>query len=145
MSKYAIVPRAEFILSEESAVAEVVRLLTYYDIDVETISDAESKAAFERSLDALTKYVRTGTVEVTEDADSRLSVVQHLPSGATLTYGELGAKHKLAMDRVPREESYKRIYALMGSLCGLGPTAIEKLSAKDLAVVEVLGTVFSNA
>lgn len=145
MSKYAIKTKPEYLLSEESAIEQVVDLVTYYDIDVEKISDEKSREAFEKMLDNLTENIRLGTLEITREKDNKMVVVQHLSGGDSLRYGELGAKHKLAMDRVPRDEQYKRIYALMGSLCGLGSTVIEKLPVKDLSLVEVLGTVFSNA
>lgn len=145
MSKYSINKDEKFILSEESANAEVKKFLTYYDIDIDSTTDEKIVTMFERSLDAVTRYVRRGVLEIAEDADGKVTVIHHIPKAEPIVYGELGAKHKLAMDRVPAEESYRRIYALMGSLCGLGQSAIEKMSAKDLAVVEVLGTVFSNA
>jgi hypothetical protein len=145
MSKYAI-PRkpADYTLSEEAATDQVVKLLTYYDINTETFPD-EAKVQFERALDTITDHVRRGTLEVMTDPQGRVTVIQNLTNGDKLTYGELGAKHKLAMDRVKQGENYHRLYALMGSLCGLGSGVIEKLPARDLSVVEVLAAVFSNA
>lgn len=146
MSKYSIAHKQDdFSLSEESAIEEVKKFLTYYDIDIDSIDDADVISSFERALDSITRFVRRNILEVTEDKDGKIIIVQHLGNGESLTYGELGAKHKLAMDRVPKDESYKRIYALMGSLSGVGSAGIEKLKSRDLSVVEVLGTVFSNA
>jgi hypothetical protein len=147
MGKYSIVRKAdEYTLSEESATEQVVTLLTYYDIDVDKIPDTDAKAGFERALDTVTSFIRRGVLEVITDKDNRVSVIHNLIDGNDkLTYGELGARHKLAMDRVKKGEDYHRMYALMGSLSGIGSGAIEKLKAKDLSVVEVLGTVFLNA
>jgi hypothetical protein len=147
MSRYALKRKEDFKLSEEVATDQVVELLGYYDIDVEKITDDAARAMFERALDATRDYIRRGVLEVTRDANERIQIVQTLTAaGSTpLTYGELGARHKLAMDKVKSGENYHRIYALMGSLCGVGSAGIEKLPARDLSVVEVLGTVFLNA
>lgn len=144
MSKYQIArAAAQYILSEESATEQVVALLTYYDIDVERLAGGNdvAQASLEKTLDQLTDYVRRGILEIGENG----TVTQTLGSGQTLEYVEIGAKHKLVMDKVPQGQQYAKMYALMGSLAGCGSTAIEKLPAKDLAVVEVLSTVFSNA
>lgn len=137
---------AENLLSVESATEQVNDLLEYYDIDVAAIADMPDVGPmFERALDSVRDYVRRGVLEVIRDTNAKLTVKHHVNGVEPLVYRELDAQAKLAMDRVPREQSYARTYALMGSLCGLGSGAIEKLPAKDLAVVEVLGAVFSNA
>lgn len=147
-SKYGLVKAAAaYVLSKESAHEQVMDLLSYYDIDVERMaaSNANAGAVLERSFDQLADFIRQGRVEVVRAADGRVTVKQHVTGTDPLVYGELGAKHKLAMDRCKEGENYQRMYNLMGSLCGLGSAAIEKLPARDLAVVEVLSTVFSNA
>lgn len=148
MSKYARRTEKKYILAEEAAFEQVMELLEYYDIDVEKMPEEgegiSPKAAFERALDQLTEYFRTGQVELNRDKDGKLEVVHHLAGSETVTFREVNAKAKLAMDRV-KGTGYSRIYAFMGSLCGLGSAAIEKMPPRDLAVVEVLGTVFSNA
>jgi len=144
VSKYQIKrTEQQYVLSEESAVEQVMALLTYYDIDVDRLAGGNDlqEASLEKTFDQLTDYVRRGLVEVGENG----TVTQHLGSGQTLQYAEIGAKHKLVMDKVPQGQQYAKMYALMGSLASCGSTAIEKLPAKDLAVVEVLSTVFSNA
>jgi hypothetical protein len=49
------------------------------------------------------------------------------------------------MEKFEAGAGYSRIYAFMGALCGVGKAGIEKLPARDLGVVEVLGSVFLNA
>lgn len=151
-SKYALPKKTEiFKLSEESARDQVIDLLDYYDIDIEKAPDTvgedggmSPREALERALDQLTAYVRRGRVEIERDADNRIKVRQTLSKGEPLEFREVNAHAKLAMDRA-KGKGYGRLYAMMGSLCGLGETAITKLPARDLAVVEILGTVFSNA
>jgi hypothetical protein len=150
-SKYALRKAPDFIISEESATDQVVTLLEYYDIDVEAASDVENeesgispRVGMERALDQLAVYVRRGILEISADKDSKIKVCQTLAGGETINYKEVNARAKLAMDRV-KGKGYTRVYAFMSSLASLPPGAIEKLPPRDLAVVEVLGTVFLNA
>lgn len=146
VSRYALKRKTSgFIISEEVAEEQVLDLLTYYDIDLSKIKDPVKIAFVERVFDQLRDYIRRGQVEIKWDNESRLEVAQHLSGGQEVIYSEVSAKAKLAMDRAPQEARYARIYAIMGSLSGLGSTAIEKLPARDLAVVEILGSVFLNA
>lgn len=145
MSKYSLPPKDEkFVLSEESARDQIVTLLDYYDIDVDRLAgDERGQQVVEKALDQLTLFVRRGVLEVTREP--KLVVTQQLSGGDVLTYREIDSKAKLAMEKFDPTAGYSRIYAFMGSLCGLGKTAIEKLPARDLGVVEILGTVFLNA
>ena len=151
MSKYTSRKKTEFLLSEEAATDQVVELLDYYNIDVdrltagETKDDKASAAALEKALDHVRDAFRSGQLEVSRDAGGKLLVTQHITGGTTLVYVEVGAKHKLAMEKFDPAAGYSRIYAFMGALCGVGKTGIEKLPVRDLSVVEVLGSVFSNA
>jgi hypothetical protein len=144
-SPFAPRNKAADILSEESATAQVLDLLEYYDINVMRIP-VEERGKVESALQQLVGYVRRGSVEVSRDKDQKISVTVNLSDGGTaIEFKEIGARHKLVMDRVKDGGTYSRIYALMGSLCGLGTGAIEKLQARDLAVVEILGMVFLAA
>ena len=146
MSKYAIKTKPNFILSEEVATEQIVDFLTYYDIDIDKIKSEKNREALITVLDAMTELVRQGTVEFTRDANASMIVVQHIKSASDkLEFREMGAKHKLAMDKFPTDQNYKRMYALMGSLCGLGAEVIEKLPARDLSTTEALATLFINA
>lgn len=145
MSKYGSRKKQDYALSEEVATEQITMLLDYYDIDPSRITNEEQASQLERMLDHLRDLVRSGTVDITRDAKEKVIVTQTLTSGDVVTYGELTARAKLAMDKVPENERYRRIYALMGSLSGIGSAAIEKYPVKDLATVELLGAVFSNA
>ena len=148
MSKYGLKKDKKFLISEEAAVDQVVRLLGYYDIDVDRLTsgdDSEMAAKFEMALDSVRDYFRTGQLELGEADGSKLTVIHHLRGGDTLTYGEVSSKAKIAMERFDPQAGYSRLYAFMGALCGIGKGAIEKLGPQDLSVVEVLGTVFLNA
>jgi hypothetical protein len=146
VSKYSLRKKKEMILSEEAARDQIVELLEYYDIDVDRneVEDAVSKQV-ENTLDQLTLYVRQGVLEIARNDKGKLEVKHNLSGGDTLVYGEINSKAKLAMEKFDPKAGYSRTYAFMGSLCGLGKGAIEKLPAIDLGVVEVLGTVFMTA
>jgi hypothetical protein len=151
MSKFASRKTPTYILSEEAANDQIVAMLDYYDIDVEKLSegsDKESKRAaraIERALEQLSEHVRTGKLQFERNAAGKLEVIQTLVNGETLTYREIDAKAKLAMECFDPNAGYSRTYAFMGSLSGIGKAAIEKMSAVDLSVTELLGTVFLNA
>lgn len=145
MSKYSRRTPEVFILAEEPAHEQIIDLLEYYDIDVAASGDEKAVAGMEAVLDTLTTFVRRGVLEVKWDAKGKIEVLHTLSTGDTLTYHEINSQAKLAMEKFDAKAGYSRVYAFMGSLCGLGKTAIEKLSAKDLNVVEILGTVFITA
>jgi hypothetical protein len=150
-SKFALRKKPDYIISEEAATDQVVALLEYYDIDVEKAPESAGdegglspRDALERALEQLTDYARRGLVEISTGKESKITVKQTLTDGSEIEYREVNARAKLAMDRV-KGKGYSRLYALMASLANLPPAAIEKLPPRDLAVVEVLGSVFSNA
>lgn len=146
MSKYAFQKHeSDLVISEENAIASVTELLQYYDIDVDRVNDESALKAIERALDQITLHVRRGVLEFSRDEKSRMNVMHKLSNGDVLIYTEIGSKAKLAMEKFDPNAGYSRIYAFMGSLSGVGKAGIEKLPAKDLAVVELLGTVFMNA
>lgn len=152
MSKYSISNRKkQFDISEEVATEQLVELLDYYDIDVERLTAGETKeeklaaAGLEKSLDQIRDAIRAGVVEIVRDGSGKMTVVQTISNGEKLTYGEVSSKAKLAAEKFDQNAGYSRIYAFMGSLAGCGDTAIKKLPARDLGIVEVLGTVFMNA
>jgi len=145
-SPFALRKKPELILSEESATEQVLDLLEYYDIDIERVP-AQFREQMEVRLKLLTDYVRRGAVEVGRSEDQKIKVSVNLSHGNTvIELCELGARHKLAMDRGAASDSnYSRIYKLIASMAGLPVEAIEKLRARDLAVIEVLGGVFLAA
>ena len=146
-SMFALPKKAEmFVLSEESATAQVMDLLSYYDIDVDRARRSDGENNLEVACKTLVEYVRRGQVEVGRDKDARMQVTVNLSRGdEVIEFCELGARHKLVMDRVKEGGNYTRIYTLMASLAGLPPSIIEKLPVKDLSVVEILGMIFLAA
>jgi hypothetical protein len=135
--------KEEFKLAAETAEAQVREILEFYKLDVEDISDEKSRSAFESSLNKLQTAFRRGQLEVKRE-EGRFKIVQHLSSatGNDLTYDELRGSYKPVMDGYGTDAMYKRQYALLGALCGLGEKAIESLHGIDLSVAECLGFLF---
>lgn len=139
-SKYT--RRKNYVLSEEVAREQIMDFLEYYDIDPE---QGENNP-LEQALQTIEDYIRRGVLEVGRDDASKIKVIHNLSSGnEALEYHEIQAKHKISVDSCKSNAGYTRIYTFMGALSGVGRAGIEKLSAKDLAVVEVLGLVFLAA
>ncbi len=141
--------RAEtYPISEDSALEQIVDILDYYDIPIERFEQSEkSETAGENILESLTVFFRTGQLQSNRDENGVLKITQTTQTGTKIEYEEIKAKHKKVMDKYdPNRENYKRMYAFLGSLCGLGSDAIEQLKTggkqNDLAVAEILGTLF---
>lgn len=132
--------KPEAKISEESAQAQVLSLLEFYQIDLETMGP-DQRRGIETSLSKLTGFVMQGLVVIAAP-----KVMQNLrtPPGALaqIEYGEVTGKNMVAMDGRPVEDIYGRIYALLGSVSGLGEDAFRALKGIDLSVAENLGTVF---
>ena len=135
------------IISEENAREQVQVFLDYYEISLEDIKNTEAKNGLDSTLDKLTKQIMLGKLEVREDG-GEIKVTQHLkkPLGESkeIEYHELSGKHKVAMKDKGEKDFYGRIYAMMGSVSGLGETAIVSLKGTDLSVVECLGALYLN-
>jgi hypothetical protein len=129
-------------ISEQSAIEQVSELLSFYDINIDRLmQDEKTEKSGDSLLSSLVDFFRLGKIEL--KTGDKGKIIQYLKSGTIIEYGEISAKDKLAMDKFnPERENYNRVYAFMGSLCGLGKSAIEKLHVTDLAVVEVLGALF---
>ena len=135
-----------FQISEDSALEQIVEILDYYDIPFERLEeDKRTARAGDGLLDSLISYFRRGQLTINRTENDILNIIQTTQSGTKLEYQEVKAKHKKAMDKY-KEEDDRRIYAFLGSLCGLGSDAIEQLKTggrqNDLACAEILGTLF---
>ena len=138
----------KYKISEDSAMDQIVDILDYYDIPIERFEEIEkTESAGENILDSLIGYFRTGQLQKECNEKNELIIIQTTQGGSKLNYQEIRAKHKKVMDKFdPAKENYKRMYAFLGALCGMGSDAIEQLKTggkqNDLACAEILGTLF---
>ena len=132
-------------ISPESAATQVDELLDYYDV---VADDREPKdAGVIRAMRAkLVRYYQRGRLDHIRDTKGHLVVRQHLvePPGTVpvFEYGGQMSAARVAMDAYESQAFYQRMYALMGSLSGLGETAIRALGNRDVAVMETVAQVF---
>lgn len=135
-------------ISEQVAMEQLDGLMDYYDLDLNDIKNSAQRDAVESAYNRLVKAVRKGNLEFSPEAtkDKNIKIVQHLkkPIGesGTIEYRELDGKAKVAMKDKSDTDYYGRIYSLLGSLSGLGETAITGLKGSDLSVAECLGVLF---
>lgn len=130
-------------ISKEAAADQMKIFLDYYDIDQKDIVIEQGPEAIETILNRLIRAISTGNIEI---QDNGAKVIQHLkfPIGeiSTITYGELSAINKLAMDSVSNNKQNAKVLALMGSLAGVPGSALMNLKGVDLSIMERLFTLF---
>lgn len=132
-------------LSKENAQESLNEFFDYYDIDIDDIEDENQQTAMRSVEKKLLKAVMRGDLEF-KTTDEAPEAIQHLKKSktniSTITYKVLNGKAKQAMNKKAEGDHHGRIYALMGSLSGLGSEAIASLRSTDLSISEGLGTVF---
>ena len=132
---------AEFIISEDSAIEQLDYFLEYYDMDLSALPE-EQAIAVESAKTQIIRAIRIGNLEISSGAE----IAQRLKNPAgdvkSLTYGELTGNSKLAMKNKAQTDNYGRIYALLGSLSGVGEGGIAKLRGADLSLAESIGILF---
>jgi len=130
-------------ISEESARAQLRVFEEFYEIELGAMQEESGMI-----MSLVVKSIQRGRIEIRE-RDGKVFVVQHLktPPGdiREIEYGVIGTKNKMAMDSHPTTAGNKRVCALLGSLSGLGPTAMEKLVGPDSKTMELIGWLFANA
>lgn len=124
-------------LSEESAKTQLDLLFDYYGVDIDNFQEEQKSTTAE-----LIAAIRAAKVEIKEQEDDVVAI-QTLRSGQTLEYkGLCLADAKIAMKAAKSDDQYGKIYALLGSLSGVGIEGIKKLAPSDLSIAESLGLVF---
>lgn len=129
------------MISKEVAKEALDSFYDYYEIDMNDLDDDLKMAVAGEVQRKLIKALQSGRLQI-----SGASVKQTLknPPGEVteITYGELTGKAKIAMKGKAEADHYGRIYALLGSLSGLGETAITGLKGPDLSLAECVGVLF---
>lgn len=138
------VPQTEkpkYILSKESAEIQLKKLFDYYEIELDEMDDQDLKEKIEMGYGRLIKAIRKERLSI--KTDGGIQVIQMTRDGKEMiTYREIDGKAKTEMAGKNINDFYGRIYAMMGSLSGLGEAAIKQLKGVDLSLVEVLGFIF---
>jgi len=130
-------------ISKESAALQMQVFYDHYDVDISALPD-EVGAAVSMASSKLIKAIRRERLEVIiEDGD--LKIKQTIQTGEVIEYAELCGESKIAMGKKSEGDNYGKIYALLGSLSGLGETAIINLKGKDLTTAEAIGVLLMQA
>lgn len=140
-NKEVIKEEKKYQLSIESAKAELNKMMEYYEIDIDEIEDGNLKNAIQQGYDRAIKSIRHGRLHVKIE-NGEIKIIQKCKSGTELTYREIDGEAKTQMDGYPADAIYKRAYALLGSLSGVGESVIKKMKGVDLSLAEVLGLLF---
>jgi len=135
-----LIPEKKFVLSEESARAELLRFTKFYETDLDDVTP-DQETAINQILQRLLTAFRQGKIETKEDAEKGMSIIQHLKNGDTLTYRELKGNDKVKLEYAGTDPT-RRMHTLMGLLSGFGSDVIGKLPSGDLRVTEALAGFF---
>lgn len=135
----------KYKVSEEVAEEQLETFLDFYDIDIASIDHKEVQAGLKLSASKVKRAIRKGKLSVELAGDS-IKVIQTFKNTEgtedTIDYTVIAGRHKVAMKDKSDTDNYGKIYALMGSLSGLGEKAILKLKGADLGLVESLGGLY---
>jgi len=130
-------------LSRESAEEQFNLFMDYYDIDPEDWADS-LQVPFQTAKNRLIRAITKGNLSI--EAGDPIRIVQILikPKGDTteLVYSEMSGRAKVAMKGKDETDTFGKIYALVGSLTGLGETAITRLTGADMSIAESIGLLF---
>jgi hypothetical protein len=136
----------DYKLSEESATAEFNRFMEYYEIDVSGASEGapdDFVEMIEPAVNRIIKAIRLGRLEIGDDGCTLVQTLRNPPGEATtITYGEVSGKAKVAMKGKDINDHFGRMYSMLGSMSGLGESAIMGLKSVDLSLAESLGVLF---
>jgi hypothetical protein len=143
MSQFSRAPK-EYKLSEETAQASVMRILDYYEIDIDAAPEPV-RPSLEAALIKIRSAFREGVLEIVDPMTIRHHLRKAPGAIAVLDYGEFTGKNKRELDGFGPTDTYKRMHAFLGSITGLGSTAISALAAVDLSIAEALALVFLSA
>lgn len=134
----------KFKLSQEVAEDNLTQFLDFYEIYPEELPSEPEKDAVHTAINKLIIAVRKGWLTFKEDG----TCVQRLKNKTEIKYGVLSGASKVQNKHRKNESEdamrTNRLYAMMGSLAGLGAEDMRKFTALDLSTMECLGFLLST-
>ena len=140
MGKFSLPKNKDLKIGEKAAHEALMSWLNYYDIDVDSIEDKNTKQNTETVFNKIIRFIRSEKIHI--KVEDGVVVTQNLQSKQTLVYKGVTAENKISMDGYDEKDHYKRMYALLGSLSGVGKSAILDLQGQDMSAAECIGFVF---
>ena len=133
-------PVKDFSISEEVAGKQLQEFIDYYDIVIEDITDDPKLGLMsDSSCRKLVRCIRQGRLELNADG----TAVLHFRDDSTVICRELDTTAKMEMGKRSEADYNGRLYAMMGSLTGIGIAGLRvKVKGPDLAMLESLGVLF---
>jgi len=134
-------------ISVEVAREQVDLFLDYYDMPLdellEELDDKNMKSGVKTSYSRIIKAIQKGRIEISTTDEDQLKIIQHVgkDNSETLEYKIIDGYAKSSMKNADSEDTYGKIYSLVGSLTGLGKEAILKLKGKNLSDAECIGMI----
>lgn len=147
-SKFSI-PDRKTVLSEETALPQVVLLLDRYGVDIEAIEDENVRKAQENQAQEILNRVMSGELEI-YDEDGKIKVKQHLKNKSensnvdSIVYGELTGEHHQLYSVKKEDNGFTAMHNLLSMMSETNGASgiIPKLRASDLKTAELLATFF---
>jgi hypothetical protein len=140
MGKFSIQKKSDkYKISDKVATEQLIKLLSYYDIDIDNIEDKKLQQLMESVFNKTVQFIRMGKLEI--KIENGVQIIQNTKNDKII-YTGIRAENKISMDAYEEKETHKRIYAVLGSLSGLGENAILKLEEQDMSCAECVGFIF---
>ena len=131
-------------ISEESAKKQLKIFNEYYEFKTSLVP-ATSREAVDSAIDRILDAIINGRLTIRESSDG-VELVQKFkfPPGekSEMTYGVLTGKTKVALKTKTEQDNFGKMYALVGSLTGIGDDGIQALKGPDLSLAECIGCLF---
>ena len=132
-------PASNFKLSDEVAQQQLATLLDHYDIYPGDFDDND-KRLYCSACDGMIVAIRSGRVSI--DKADKLTVTQTLKNGEKINYSEVDGRSRV-QDKEQASRS-DRVFSMMGSLSGLGYSAILGLKGTDLTTMNNLSFLLAS-
>lgn len=128
-------------VSEESAEAQLLLFVEYYDIDLENIKqNKQSEEVLEANYKSIVKRIRLGVISIEPGEDGAPIVKQKMKNGDLYEYGEPTAESTIAKTKYKDEDN--KMLSVLGSLCGHKMDDMRKLRGADRMAAFRIGSLF---
>jgi len=136
------------IISKETAKKQLDIFFDCYDFDIDNISDETTKKNVQAQIDKIEKGIMLGRLMINSDGSITQKLKTPLGGDASikeLTYKTLSGEAKKGMDGHGETIIHKRVYSLMGVLCGMGEPVVSEIKTADLMYMEGIALFFLTA
>lgn len=134
-----------FPISSEIADEQMNVFLNGYEIDLTDIQSDTARDSIESTIKKVKKAIRLGRCEITE-ADGTITIKQFVGGSqdedSMLKWSDKLGPAKIAIGKKGENDAYGKMFAMAGSLTGVGESAISKLRPVDQSLCECIVALF---